>query len=200
MSFQQFTIATLCKGLLYGSYMRRPLAPTRGCILGVHHVCSAANPLFFWDFDPCDANRAKYLWLIRDRQALVYIPFFRCVKISGKKHLWCVSKHCGGQFFASYWGRLWTGKGAVPYFNICLFKLCPINFSHVDFDKSIFPSIFFRWCSSSFMSIWKRQRSIIWIAALILIEGVSLKDIRATTFELRLKLADKKCLKREVYK
>ena len=110
----------------------------------------------------------RYLWLIRDRQALVYIPFFRCVKISDKKHLWCVSKHCGGQFFASYWGRLWTGKGAVPNFNICLFKLCPINFSHVDFDKSIFPSIFFRWCSSSFMSIWKRQRSMIWIAALIL--------------------------------
>ena len=44
-----------------------------------------------------------------------------------------------GQFFASYWGRLWTRKGgAVPYFNICLFKLCPINFSHVDFDKSIY--------------------------------------------------------------
>ena len=62
MSFQQFTIATLCKGLLYGSYMRRPLAPSGGCILDVHHVCSAATPLF-WDFDPCDANRAEYLTL-----------------------------------------------------------------------------------------------------------------------------------------
>ena len=106
----------------------------------------------------------------------------------------------GGQFFASYWGRLWTGKGAVPYFNICLFKLCPINFSHVDFDKSIYLYIYFRWCSSGLTCISKRKRSMIWVAALFLIERVLLKDIRATTFEMRLKLADKKCPKREVYK
>ena len=41
---------------------------------------------------------------------------------------------------------------------------------------------------------------MIWVAALFLIERVLLKDIMTTTYELRLKLADKKCPKREVYK
>ena len=104
-----------------------------------------------------------------------------------------------GAVFCLLLGEIVDGEGGCSIFQHLPIQTVSYKFLSCGLRQINFSIYFFQMVQFQLHEHLKKTK-INYLDRSTYLEGVSLKDIRATTFELRLKLADKKCPKRDLYR